>query len=376
MNIKMYKLELPSDLTKAANLEKRRNGEIQRQERIFNAKVRTIGVDKGALDFQVQERNLKEKKEAEILNAYAEELNHRDKVACLLDQRQKKDMRKLYKTIDEFRQVYQRPEARREFDLNDPEQLKKQDPAVGSGQGLQGLLGEDERNSEWRKSQQEQMRGWSQQQQAELEEAKAGQRSAEQHYDQIRVELDNRAVALQKIEQERKRAIAVASKDFNLSKAAETAEKRKLEKQQEEEDNRVEILNLLQGDLLSENPDQAISVLGPQRVRPDHWKGLRPEEIKDITDFQLQQAQEKLKAKAQEQECDREWDRYQMSSARAALLHERQQARLNRQLRRAQDNINAQLSEQHRAQKNILEKQVYTNAPDDRYFAQFNTTSR
>lgn len=40
----MYKLDLPKDLAMAATLELRRNREIERQNRIFNSKVRIIGV--------------------------------------------------------------------------------------------------------------------------------------------------------------------------------------------------------------------------------------------------------------------------------------------------------------------------------------------
>ncbi|MBN3319017.1 RIBC2 protein, partial [Atractosteus spatula] len=372
----MYKLELPADLTQAAHLERRRNADVQRQERIFNAKVRTIGVDKEALDFQVKEKNIKEDKEARILKAYAEDLICADKVACLLEQRQKTDVRKLCRATDEFRHSYQKPEDRREFDLNDPEQLKKEAAGDGSGQRLQGLLGEDLTQKERRRSQQEQLREWSLQQQREFKEAREDQRAADRLYDQTRVALDNCVLELQKIQEETRRAVAVSIKDFNLAKAADRAEKKKLEKQQEEEDNQVEISNLLQGDLLSENPEQAASILGPQRIRPDTWKGLRPEDLQEITNFQLQQAQDKMRAKAEERKQELEWDRYQVSCARAALLLERQQARLNKQLRRAQDNINAKLSEQQRARRKSLEKEVYTNAPDDRYFAQFNTTSR
>lgn len=40
----MYKLDLPLDLKENAAIERRRNREMQRQSRIFNARVRTIGV--------------------------------------------------------------------------------------------------------------------------------------------------------------------------------------------------------------------------------------------------------------------------------------------------------------------------------------------
>lgn len=40
----MYKLDLPVDMKESAAIERRRQKELERQSRIFNAKIRTIGV--------------------------------------------------------------------------------------------------------------------------------------------------------------------------------------------------------------------------------------------------------------------------------------------------------------------------------------------
>lgn len=40
----MYKLDLPVDLKEAAVLQRRRDAEQQRQSRVFDARVRTVGV--------------------------------------------------------------------------------------------------------------------------------------------------------------------------------------------------------------------------------------------------------------------------------------------------------------------------------------------
>lgn len=40
----MYKLDLPVDLKEAAVLQRRRDAELQRQSRVFDARVRTVGV--------------------------------------------------------------------------------------------------------------------------------------------------------------------------------------------------------------------------------------------------------------------------------------------------------------------------------------------
>ena len=43
----MYKLDLPVDIKEKAAIERRQQRELERQSRIFNAKVRTIGVSTG-----------------------------------------------------------------------------------------------------------------------------------------------------------------------------------------------------------------------------------------------------------------------------------------------------------------------------------------
>lgn len=47
----MYKLDLPVDYKEASAIERRRNVEEQRKSRIFNARVRTIGVRMSSLQF-------------------------------------------------------------------------------------------------------------------------------------------------------------------------------------------------------------------------------------------------------------------------------------------------------------------------------------
>lgn len=66
---------------------------------------------------------------------------------------------------------------------------------------------------------------------------------------------------------------------------------------QEEDDNMTEIANSIYSDLLSENPDQAISAFGPHRVVPDRWKGMSDEQLKRIREEQLKQAEEKKVSK-------------------------------------------------------------------------------
>merc|ERR1719515_511497 len=89
----MYKLDLPLDQKEQAAIERRRNQELARQSRIFNAKVRTIGVDVDAITQQAEDKKRREERERLRSEAFASDAVRADKIAVLLEQRQDHDRR-------------------------------------------------------------------------------------------------------------------------------------------------------------------------------------------------------------------------------------------------------------------------------------------
>lgn len=61
----------------------------------------------------------------------------------------------------------------------------------------------------------------------------------------------------------------------------------------EEQDNFTEMANNVNGDMLSENPDVALSAFGPHRVVPDRWKGMTPQQVQEVLETQEKQRKEK-----------------------------------------------------------------------------------
>uniref|UniRef100_A0A8D0ELS1 RIB43A domain with coiled-coils 2 n=1 Tax=Strix occidentalis caurina TaxID=311401 RepID=A0A8D0ELS1_STROC len=233
--------------------------------------------------------------------ARTNEMKKNDKIMCMLERQQKNYIRNINKAISEFQKNFQKPETRREFDLSDPEALKKDRPARLSDDdpqctvsGLQKFMGEDLNYNQRMKFQKEQLREWSFQQQRDWKNALADQKFADDLYDKNRIELDQKIMEQQRREEENRRAVCAATKDFNRAQAAELAERRKLEKDQKMKDDMDEISSLLQGDLLSENPEQAVSSFGRHRVIPDRWKGMNRDQLMAIRYSQQQQVLEKL----------------------------------------------------------------------------------
>lgn len=99
---------------------------------------------------------------------------------CMLEERQKYDIRNINKAFSDFQKNFQKPETRREFDLSDPQALKKDRPARLSDNdprctvsGLQKFMGEDLNYSLRMKFQKEQLREWSLQQQRDWKNVQA-----------------------------------------------------------------------------------------------------------------------------------------------------------------------------------------------------------
>ncbi|CAF4315382.1 unnamed protein product, partial [Adineta steineri] len=101
----------------------------------------------------------------------------------------------------------------------------------------------------------------------------------------------------------------------------ETQERQALKKRQTDHDNYAEMANMISCDLLTENPDQAISQYGPHRVVPDRWKGMSEDQLRQIREEQ----QLKVfvffffvwRRDEEEQQRNDEWDRRRHAEAKA-----------------------------------------------------------
>ncbi|CAF4129275.1 unnamed protein product [Rotaria socialis] len=369
----MYKLDIPLNLKETAAIERRRRAEKERQGR----------VDKEALDQQVEDRNWLEDLEQKRADAFAKDAIRNDTVAQLLERRQQYDERENNRAVNEFRALHQQPFAQREWDLNDPDYLKKDmparvaddDPRCGVA-SLQKFKGEDLNSPARKKYQQEQLREWSRLQQENQRHAQQQQRAADRLYDMKQNELDQRSVELQRAEEECRKAINESIKNYNDALLRETEERRALKKRQEEYDNYAELANMISCDLLTENPDQAMSQFGPHRVVPDRWKGMNEEQLRRIREEQQQQIEEKKRRTEEEQQREDEWNRRRFAEAKAGMIIEKHVEHEKRTFEQDVYNDNQRLANEQRNLKAYLDRVVYTNQPTAAYFMQFNTSSR
>jgi len=375
----MYKVDIPLDTKETAAIERRRNMESARKSRIFDARQRTIGVDLDGIKDQVQERKHRDTDEDRRHQAYASLMIRNDKTAQLLDARNQRMQDQISRDLVDFRSREQQPETRREYDLNDPDYIKNSRPLGETDHGvssLQSFVGEDIYNKDRLKHQKEQVREWSLQLQSERSAAEEEAALQDRMYDLKRIQLDNKAMKLEAEANAEHDSNVNATKEFNQRLAEEQRLAREAQKNQELCDNVQEIRNQILGDTLTENPDVARSAFGPHRVIPDRWKGMSEDQLNEIRSLQERQRLENIKKQEQAAERNAEWSLQQTSTAKAGILMDRAHSRHQVDLRKQLDLENAELAREQTAKKKHLDQEVYTNVPNQSYYAQFNTTSR
>eukprot|EP00128_Syssomonas_multiformis_P016338 Colp12_sorted_trinity150504_noHs@6816 len=381
----MYKLDLPMLVQQKEQqvLRRRQQMEDERKKRIFDARRRTIGVDLAALSEQVAERKRREEAERQREDALASEMLRHDKIATVLDARAHNDLRNLQKNINDFRFTHQTKDTRREWDLNDPLSLKKEKPARVDDKdercgvsSLQMFRGEDLDEKERSKRQKEQLTRWFDEQKREKNDRLQQEKNEERLYYLRQRELENRLTELEKLELEQRRLLNSTVRDTNKSLADEKRRNWQKQREQELQDNLTEIRNNLYGDMLTENPDAATSAFGPHRVVPDRWKGMTPEQLAEIRRDQEWQRRENEARRQNQELVEAAWQEQEKRNYRALSLLDRESERRRRATDQHVMHENKSLGSQQNAKLEYLNKVVYTNTPTDKFFDQFNTTTR
>ncbi|KAJ8915631.1 hypothetical protein NQ315_003415 [Exocentrus adspersus] len=297
-----FDLMTERDRREAAAVERRRLFEEERKKRIFNPRNRLIGINREVLQQQIAEKQQREAEEKNLTRRFQEQLRKADEIALELDRKEKQDRIKVQEEINNYRKNYQKPEDRREFDLNDPNYIKKQlparlhddDPRLGPS-SAQKFEGEDYQSEQRAKVQREEIRAWLDQQISERNAADRERRSAEEAYKAAVIARDLRASELDKLEKDCRKKLQMSCLRFNQALAEEKkCEKMKTNKEKSQDDM-AEIYNWLTSDLLTENPEIAQSNLGPGRRIPALSKGMTPEQKVKIKEEQLTQILEAKK---------------------------------------------------------------------------------
>lgn len=286
--------------------------EAARRERFLDAKTRTIGIDKAALDAQVAEKRAKARAEREEDRKWAEfnsaivDLAGQHEVAAM------DDAAALDKELRTTWRVQRDPTLRKEWDLNDPRALSKDLPPVTDDDesrvgvsALQVFDGEDKGKADREARLAAEQRAIVEEQLA-LKAARAAEdkeedrKFAEFHAQLAEMLAEAEAVSTQ---EDLIKRLRLQQENLSAARAKRQAERAAAAAGLQRD---IELMQAAMADpMLCEDRTLAFSAEGPHRVRRDHYKGMSVEDVEAIRETQRIQMEEARARRAKEEEEDR-----------------------------------------------------------------------
>eukprot|EP00802_Teleaulax_amphioxeia_P008998 Tamp_09012.p1 GENE.Tamp_09012~~Tamp_09012.p1 ORF type:complete len:388 (-),score=159.43 Tamp_09012:934-2097(-) len=375
--------DVRKEQAEARVIERRRRLEEERKMRIFNAKQRTIGVDRQALELQIQEKEMAKEMERQRDQAFADRLLVTEQRVQLMDRDVQRARKDATMSVQAYREQMQQKQMRKEWDLNDPLTLRKDKPARTSDDdamigpaSLQKFSGEDLEYGNRVRKQQQQQAMWVVEQMAEKQAQIDNEREMERILAERQAEIDDRRSQMESEELSSRGNMNEAVRDYNLALADVKRRTETMNRLQNMEDAAEEINNQLTGDFLTENPATTVSSVAPHRYLKYHFKGLSEEQRLGIRDEQIRQAASKAQRNMNEKEEEQSWDLVQEAVRRNLVAGEREVFRRKQELARQIAEEQRRQAEESRIRKDVLYKQVYSGAIDESFFSQFGASAR
>ncbi|KAJ3305802.1 Protein Tax-1 [Kappamyces sp. JEL0829] len=378
----MYKVEILSDKLEQEAINRRRRLDEERKVRVFNPKLRVMGVDLNALNEQIVIKKEMESIDSKRSEALDRQSRLNDEILSLMDDKVKLARRHQLEEINEYRKTHQQAHQRRDYDLYDPQSLKKDlparigddDPRCGPST-LQQFDGEDLDYGKRDALQKLQMRVWVEEQTYEKERIKQELSAEKQKYDKFQTSINEKMNALQTAVETAKKDQAKYDKEYNAALYAEKKRREEQQRQYEAELNTREIINHVNGVFLTEQPD-VFNINGGHKVRVDVFKGFTDEQKKAIRDTQEHQRQEQQAAAALKAKHERDLYLRDLANQRTIELLEREKSRKAKEMAIAIRKENERKAVEDKKRRDFMDRILNNNQPQEEYFNQFNSTSR
>ncbi|XP_004518609.1 RIB43A-like with coiled-coils protein 2 [Ceratitis capitata] len=371
------------DINESAKLQRRIQFEDGRKSRIFNAKQRLFGLDLKELERQIADKKKQRQVDAECERRYEDQTQRQQLTVYAKSLEIDKRKRVAEADLNYYRCRFQRKDQRREFDLNDPDNIKKALPARFTDDDIslgissaQVFSGEDLGQSERKLRQRAQQRAWLDQQVQERKQYEEESIKADLIMQESMASRDKRLEDMANAERKIRNEMTAATYDFNSKLAKSKRFDRVREKKETSEDDLAEIYNMLTSDMLTENPNAAQSRTNPNKKIAFMYRGMSADELAKFQDEQLQQKIANKKRQTEQQLIDKQWEQYSLNMDRELMLKQIELEKTRKQLLDDHLRFNARLAVEQKMQKEITNKDLNKNYVSKEFYDQFNKTSR
>jgi len=365
----------------AAKIMCKRQEELTRRQRIFDAKRRTIGIDKMTLDQQVADKHIGDELAKERSAHFDEQALYFNNVIKMQELEATRKRREIEKQCKEYSQLHLGKEARDTFYLEDPNQLKSdlppRHPAVEHLCGpssFQVFAGEDPYRAGRTKQQHRQQRDWIEQQRFEkamlAEQAKDGEMTFAQHNAQVaevrgEIEKDEVMTRLE-LEKARQKYNLQMQDDKRLDEA-------RLKQVGEAQAHGELVRNVNPGGFAYEHdqdPNAAHVSRGPD------FKGLGRDALDDVVRTRAEQVEGKAVRKDEEWQVEAGWAQHSEGVRRGLVQQLQQEQRTKRAMMEQMVRDNQAIAAAKRQDEQYRKTRVYQNECTEDFWKCFGTTSR
>jgi len=359
---------------------RKRQMEAERRARIFDAKVRTIGIDKETLDRQVAEKNERKKAQAELDKLEDRQFMGLNRLMQIKETDKNRARAEAERAAKEYSLQHLNFEKRDVFDLNDPKALSKatplrcgdEDPRFGPSSAQQ-FNGEDLHKQERIRQQKLQYVHTLEQQVFEKHMLKKMDEGGDEEYQRRAQEVIDACNAIDNDAQDTRKAIMEQYKADLLA----SMEARADAKSQEQMDNQAQ--NQREFDFHASDPflqEDRPHVMENGRALAGEYKGSTRDERVEVFAEQLQQCDHNAAKKAYEGSMEMARHRANEMSRKQLLLLEREKQRMKRAMAME---VSAHNRGMHQSQRDALAvsgRDGHKNQIHPSFFEQFGTGTR
>ena len=341
-----------------------------RTQRFLNARVRTLGIDKEALDAQVEEKRLMKLAEKQ---AQMDQFAYDQQVLRVLESNEADAKAAKAEEMSKLRDDHLAQAAQPKNScakIGDP--IDPENCSTGAGQYF---AGEDKHKDERIRQQQAQMRQWTRQQIAEKQARDTEVAEDNSRYDQYLASVTDMRAKLEAQEAARVKDNKKLIRMLN----EEIAEDKRLNRQQEaalnNELNSMELKHNEEDPFINEETDYGKSAVSDYRVRPDHFKGFSKEQVRHIYKDTEEIAEQQRARRDAEREEEIMWGRHQQAVTRVMeenALKEKEELDYLNKIRKEE----LELQREHQKQKREEMKRDRFGRIDHGFFQGFGSSCR
>mmetsp|Transcript_30840 Transcript_30840/g.78079 ORF Transcript_30840/g.78079 Transcript_30840/m.78079 type:complete len:436 (+) Transcript_30840:97-1404(+) len=361
-------------------VSRRRNQELERRARIFDAKRRTIGVDKDTLEQQCRDNEAKRRAEKVQAKVEDRQLLGVNKMLQMAENTNRQLRHETEKETKMYSLQNLHFEARREFDLNDPKaviraapsRIGDDDPRCGPA-SMQQFNGEDLLKEERDRQQKLAMVHTLEQQIFEKEMLKRMGEGGDAEYAQQCQDVIDLRNEIEATEHGFRKEIMGKYQQGLKDKMTETSERKHAEAMSNQEHNDRELDFHSRDEFLNETrsnrrPDGQLS--------KDSYKGSNRDERVEVFGHQLAQCDDKAQRKAMDGYQDFHHNRNQELTRKQLVMMEREKQRMKKEMAMACVSHNHTMIATKQATAEFHGKDAHRNKVHPEYFEQFGVGSR